>query len=223
MKEAFRLLLTGNAELYRIIFRSLAISGAASLLAMMVGIPLGYALARGRFPGRTVLLSAVNTGMGMPPVVVGLIVWLLLTRSGPFGSLDLIYTKEAMILAQFVIATPLVVGFAAASIQALPAELPDLLHSLGAGRIRRLWIIAGEAQLGLLAAIMAGFGAVISEVGASMTVGGNLRGSTRVLTTAIVTETGRGNLSVALALGLMLLALAFGVNIWLTVIQQQRG
>ncbi len=223
MREAFRLLLTGNAELYRIIFRSLAISGAASLLAMMVGIPLGYALARGRFPGRTLLLSAVNTGMGMPPVVVGLIVWLLLTRSGPFGSLDLIYTKEAMVLAQFVIATPLVVGFAAASIQALPAELPDLLHSLGAGRIRRLWIIAGEAQLGLLAAIMAGFGAVISEVGASMTVGGNLRGSTRVLTTAIVTETGRGNLSVALALGLMLLALAFGVNIWLTVIQQQRG
>ena len=223
MREAFRLLLTGNAELYRIIFRSLAISGAASLLAMMVGIPLGYALARGRFPGRTVLLSAVNTGMGLPPVVVGLIVWLLLTRSGPFGSLDLIYTKEAMILAQFVIATPLVVGFAAASIQALPAELPDLLHSLGAGRIRRLWIIAGEAQLGLLAAIMAGFGAVISEVGASMTVGGNLRGSTRVLTTAIVTETGRGNLSVALALGLMLLALAFGVNIWLTVIQQRRG
>ena len=222
MREAFRLLLTGNAELYRIIFRSLAISGAASLLAMMVGIPLGYALARGRFPGRTLLLSAVNTGMGMPPVVVGLIVWLLLTRSGPFGSLNLIYTKEAMILAQFVIATPLVVGFAAASIQALPAELPDLLHSLGAGRIRRLWIIAGEAQLGLLAAIMAGFGAVISEVGASMTVGGNLRGSTRVLTTAIVTETGRGNLSVALALGLMLLALAFGVNIWLTVIQQQR-
>jgi tungstate transport system permease protein len=223
VKEAFRLLLTGNAELYRIIFRSLAISGAASLLAMMVGIPLGYALARGRFPGRTLLLSAVNTGMGMPPVVVGLIVWLLLTRSGPFGSLDLIYTKEAMILAQFVIATPLVVGFAAASIQALPAELPDLLHTLGAGRIRRLWIIAGEAQLGLLAAIMAGFGAVISEVGASMTVGGNLRGSTRVLTTAIVTETGRGNLSVALALGLMLLALAFGVNIWLTLIQQQRG
>jgi tungstate transport system permease protein len=222
VREAFRLLLTGNAELYRIIFRSLAISGAASLLAMMVGIPLGYALARGRFPGRTLLLSAVNTGMGMPPVVVGLIVWLLLTRSGPFGSLDLIYTKEAMVLAQFVIATPLVVGFAAASIQALPAELPDLLHSLGAGRMRRLWIIAGEAQLGLLAAIMAGFGAVISEVGASMTVGGNLRGSTRVLTTAIVTETGRGNLSVALALGLMLLALAFGVNIWLTVIQQQR-
>jgi tungstate transport system permease protein len=222
MSEAFRLLLTGDAELYQIILRTLFISTVAAALAMIVGIPIGYALARGRFPGRTVLLSAVNTGMGMPPVVVGLIVWLLLTRSGPLGSLGLIYTKQAMILAQFVIATPLVVGFTAASIQSLPAELPDLLYVLGASRLRRLWIIAGEAQLGLLAAIMAGFGAVISEVGASMTVGGNLRGSTRVLTTAIVTETGRGNLPVALALGLLLLALSFGVNVLLTIVQQRQ-
>jgi tungstate transport system permease protein len=224
VSEAFRLLLAGDAELYQIIGRTLLISTLAAALAMLVGIPIGYALARGRFPGRTMLLSAVNTGMGMPPVVVGLLVWLLLTRSGPLGSLDLIYTKQAMVLAQFVIATPLVVGFTAASIQALPVELPDLLYTLGAGRLRRLWIIAGEAQLGLLAAIMAGFGAVISEVGASMTVGGNLRGSTRVLTTAIVTETGRGNLPVALALGILLLALAFAVNVLLTIIQQrQRG
>jgi tungstate transport system permease protein len=222
MREAFRLLLAGDAELYQIIARTLAISTVATALAMLGGIPIGYALARGRFPGRTMLLSAVNTGMGMPPVVVGLLVWLLLTRSGPLGSLGLIYTKQAMVLAQFVIATPLVVGFTAASVQSLPAELPDLLYMLGAGRLRRLWIIAGEAQLGLLAAIMAGFGAVISEVGASMTVGGNLRGSTRVLTTAIVTETGRGNLPVALALGLLLLALAFGVNVLLTVIQQRQ-
>jgi tungstate transport system permease protein len=224
MTEAFHLLLTGDSELYQIIGRTLAISTLASAVAMLVGIPIGYALARGRFPGRTMLLSAVNTGMGMPPVVVGLLVWLLLTRSGPLGSLGLIYTKQAMVLAQFVIATPLVIGFTAASVQSLPAELPDLLYTLGAGRLRRLWIIAGEAQLGLLAAIMAGFGAVISEVGASMTVGGNLRGSTRVLTTAIVTETGRGNLPVALALGILLLALAFAVNVLLTVIQQrQRG
>jgi tungstate transport system permease protein len=224
MSEAFRLLLTGDPELYRIIARTLVISSIATALAMMAGIPLGYALARRRFPGRTLLLGAVNTGMGIPPVVVGLIVWLLLTRSGPFGSLGLIYTKEAMVLAQFIIATPLVVGFTAASVQSLPAELPDLLYVLGAGRLRRLWIIASEARLGLLAAIMAGFGAIVSEVGASMTVGGNLRGSTRVLTTAIVTETGRGNLPVALALGLMLLALAFTVNLLLTVVQQrQRG
>lgn len=221
MTEALRLLMTGDAELYRIIARTLAISSVATALAMLVGIPLGYALARGRFPGRTVLLGAVNTGMGIPPVVVGLLVWLLLTRSGPLGSLGLIYTKQAMVVAQFIIATPLVVGFTAASIQSLPAELPDLLYSLGAGRVRRLWIIAGEAQLGLLAAIMAGFGAVLSEVGASMTVGGNLRGSTRVLTTAIVTETGRGNLPVALALGILLLTLAFLVNLLLTFLQQR--
>ncbi len=222
MREALRLLLSGDAELYGIIARSLLISGVATMVAMLVGIPLGYALARGRFPGRTLLLGVVNTGMGMPPVVVGLVVWLLLTRSGPFGNLELIYTPQAMIIAQFVIATPLVVGFTAASIQALPAQLPDLLTSLGAGRVQALWILSREARLGLLAAVMAGFGAIVSEVGASMTVGGNLRGSTRVLTTAIVTETGRGNLPVALALGCLLLSLAFAVNLLLTLVQQRR-
>ncbi|HZI73834.1 MAG TPA: ABC transporter permease [Gemmatimonadales bacterium] len=220
--EAVHLLLAGDPELYEIIARTLGISLAATGLAMLLGVPLGYALARGRFRGRTMLLSMVNTGMGMPPVVVGLLVWLLLTRSGPFGPLNLIYTKRAMVLAQFIIATPLIVGFAAATIQSLPSGLSDLLHSLGAKRFHRLWIIAGEARLGLLAAIMAGFGAIISEVGASMTVGGNLRGSTRVLTTAIVTETGRGNLPVALALGLLLLALAFSVNLLLTIAQQRQ-
>jgi tungstate transport system permease protein len=222
MREALQLLLSGDAELYGIIARSLLISGMATLVAMLVGIPLGYALARGRFLGRTLLLGVVNTGMGMPPVVVGLVVWLLLTRSGPFGNLELIYTPQAMIIAQFVIATPLIVGFTAASIQALPAQLPDLLTSLGAGRVQALWILSREARLGLLAAVMAGFGAIVSEVGASMTVGGNLRGSTRVLTTAIVTETGRGNLPVALALGCLLLSLAFAVNLLLTLVQQRR-
>jgi tungstate transport system permease protein len=220
--RAWRLLAAGDAELYAILGRSLAISGIATVLAMLVGVPLGYALARSRFRSRTFVLGVVNTGMGVPPVVVGLVVWLLLTRSGPLGGLDLVYTRSAMVLAQFIIATPLVVGFTAASIQALPRELPDLLRSLGAGRVRTLWILAREARLGLLAALMAGFGAIVSEVGASMTVGGNLRGSTRVLTTAIVTETGRGNLPLALALGLLLLGLAFLVNLLLTTIQQHR-
>jgi tungstate transport system permease protein len=222
MRQALALLLGGDPELYGIIARTLLISSTATLIAMLAGIPIGYALARGSFPGRTVLLGMVNTGMGMPPVVVGLVVWLLLTRSGPFGAWELIYTPQAMIIAQFVIATPLVVGFTVASIQALPALLPDLLTSLGAGRARMLWILSREARLGLLAAVMAGFGAIISEVGASMTVGGNLRGSTRVLTTAIVTETGRGNLPIALALGCLLLALAFAVNLLLTLVQQRR-
>jgi tungstate transport system permease protein len=221
--DAIALLLRGDGELYRVIGRTLAISGMATLAAMLVGVPSGYALARGRFPGRTLLLGAVNTGMGMPPVVVGLVVWILLTRSGPLGDWGLVYTREAMIIAQFVIATPLVVGFTAASIQALPAQLPDLLTSLGAGRLMKLWILSREARLGLLAAVMAGFGAIVSEVGASMTVGGNLRGSTRVLTTAIVTETSRGNLPVALALGCLLLGLAFAVNLLLTLVQQRRN
>jgi tungstate transport system permease protein len=221
--EAVRLLGGGDAELWSIVFRTLAISGLATLLAMLAGVPLGYAIARGQFRGRTALLALVNTGMGMPPVVVGLVVWLMLTRSGPLGGLDLIYTRRAMVLAQFFIATPLVVGFTAASVQALPPQLPDLLASLGAGRLRTLWILSREAKLGLLAAVMAGFGAIVSEVGASMTVGGNLRGSTRVLTTAIVTETSRGDLPVALALGIVLLLLAFLVNVLLTLLQQRHA
>lgn len=223
LAEAIRLLGGGDAELWAIVFRTLGISALATVLAMLAGVPLGYAIARGQFRGRTALLTLVNTGMGMPPVVVGLVVWLLLTRSGPLGGLDLIYTRQAMVIAQFLIATPLVVGFTAASVQALPPQLPDLLASLGAGRLRTLWILSREAKLGLLAAVMAGFGAIVSEVGASMTVGGNLRGSTRVLTTAIVTETSRGDLPVALALGIVLLLLALLVNALLTVLQQHRA
>jgi tungstate transport system permease protein len=222
LAEALAMLLRGDAELYGVIGRTLFISGTATALAMIVGVPAGYALARGRFRGRTLLLAAVNTGMGMPPVVVGLIVWLLLARSGPLGGLGLIYTPGAMVIAQFAIATPLVIGFTTASIQALPPRLPDLLTSLGASRVRTLWLISREARLGLLAAIMAGFGAVVSEVGASMAVGGNLRGSTRVLTTAIVTVTGRGEVAEAVAFGLILLALAFAVTLTLTWLQQRR-
>ena len=222
LAEALAMLLRGDAELYGVIVRTLYISGTATALAMIVGVPAGYALARGRFRGRTLLLAAVNTGMGMPPVVVGLIVWLLLARSGPLGGLELIYTPGAMVIAQFAIATPLVIGFTTASIQALPPRLPDLLTSLGASRLRTLRLISREARLGLLAAIMAGFGAVVSEVGASMAVGGNLRGSTRVLTTAIVTVTGRGEVAEAVAFGLILLALAFAVTLTLTWLQQRR-
>lgn len=222
LREALRLLVGGDAELYAIIGRTLLVSSVAACCAMVAGVPLGYAVARGRFPGRTFLLSAVNTGMGMPPVVVGLVVWLLLARNGPLGSFELIYTKTAMAIAQFVISLPLVVGFTAASVQALPAQLPDLLTSLGAGRIRSLWLLGREARLGILAGVMAGFGAVVSEVGASMTVGGNLQGSTRVLTTAIVTTTSRGEVPQALALGIILLALSFAVNALLTAVQQRR-
>ena len=210
------------AEARGIVLRTLAISGLATLAAMLVGVPLGYALAGSRFRGRTLVVAAVNTGMGLPPVVVGLIVWLVLARSGVLGTWDLIYTRQAMVLAQFIIATPVVIGVTSAAIQALPPELPDLLTTLGAGRIRRVWLISREVRLGLLAAVMAAFGAVVSEVGASMIVGGNLRGDTRVLTTAIVTTTGRGEIGAALGLGVVLLGLTFLVNAVLTVAQQRR-
>ncbi|HET7738662.1 MAG TPA: ABC transporter permease [Tepidiformaceae bacterium] len=220
--EALRMIASADANLREIALRTVVVSGIATLFAMLAGVPLGYGLARGRFPGRTFLLSMVNTGMGMPPVVVGLVVWLMLVRSGPFGSFELVYTKEAMVIAQFLLALPLVVGFTAASVQSLPSQLPDLLASLGAGRVRTIWIVAREARLGLLAAVMAGFGACISEIGASMQVGGNIQGDTRILTTAILTETSRGNTEQAIALGLVLLALAFTVNVILTTVQQRR-
>jgi len=211
-----------NAELAGIVVRTLLVSGVATFAALLVGIPIGFALARSRFRGRTLVLGALNTGMGLPPVVVGLVVWLLLVRSGPLGGLGLIYTRWAMMLAQFVIATPLIAGVTAAAIQSLPPEIPDLLKVLGASRLQRLWLLCREARLGLFAAIMAAFGAVVSEVGASMTVGGNLRGETRVLTTAIVTVTSRGETANALALGLILLALAFAITLLLTFLQQRK-
>jgi tungstate transport system permease protein len=220
--EAWHLLFGADSTVRAIAFRTVLISGTATAVSVLAGVPLGYAIARTAFRGRTVVLGFINTAMGMPPVVVGLVVWLFLVRSGPFGSLGLIYTPEAMVLAQFLIATPIVVGFTVASMQALPPRLPDLLAVLGAGRLRTIWLLAREARLGLLVAVMAGFGGIISEVGASMTVGGNLERSTRVLTTAIVTETSRGEVERALALGIVLLGLAFVVNITLTVLQQRR-
>jgi tungstate transport system permease protein len=210
-----------DAATLPITLRTLMISGAATLLSVIVGVPVGYALAQRQFRGRTTLLGLLNTGMGMPPVVVGLIVWLLLVRSGPFGDWELIYTRQAMVLAQFLLATPIVIGFSTASFQSLSPRLVDLLRVLGAGRIRRLWLLAREARLGLLVSIMAAFGGVVSEVGASMIVGGNLERTTRVLTTAIVTETSRGEVERALALGLILFGLSFAVNLALTLAQQR--
>jgi len=210
------------SELFAAIaLRTIVVSGVATALSVLVGVPIGYVVARRSFRGRTILLGLINTGMGMPPVVVGLVVWLLLVRSGPLGEFDLVYTQQAMVLAQFLIATPIIIGFTTASFQALSPRLPDLLIVLGAGRARRLWLLAREARLGLLVAIMAAFGAIVSEVGAAMIVGGNLERSTRVLTTAIVTETSRGEVERALTLGLVLLVMSFVVNLSLTVIQQR--
>ena len=219
--EAIRLLGGGDPDTWEIILRSLQISLCATAIAFAVGVPLGMLLAFGRFPGRGPAHAAVNTGMGMPPVVVGLLLTVLLWRAGPLGALDLLYTPAAMVLAQAVIALPLVAGISAAALQQVDPDFRVQMEALGASRARALWTVVVEARLPLLAAVMAGFGAVISEVGAAMMVGGNIAGQTRVLTTAAVLETSRGNFADAIALGLILLAIAFAVIAVLTAAQQR--
>ncbi|MBP1779152.1 MAG: ABC-type tungstate transport permease protein [candidate division NC10 bacterium] len=219
--EAVRLLLAGDPGVLAITWLSIQVSGGATLLSLLAGIPAGVALALTRFPGRGLLIALVNTGMGLPPVVVGLFVSIFLWRSGPLGLWELLYTPTAIVIAQFVIAVPIVTGLTIAAMQQLNPRLRLQLLALGASRWQMLWLLMREARLPLLAAVMAGFGGVISEVGASMMVGGNLLGQTRVLTTATVLETGKGNFDVAIALSLILLALVFGVNYLLTWVQQR--
>lgn len=210
-----------DGEVFQITLLSLRISGTATLVSLLIGLPLGTLLALGDFPGRALLLSIVNTGMGLPPVVVGLAVAIMLWRSGPLGEFELIYTPMAIIIAQTVIAAPVVTGLTAAALQALDPRLRLQLYGLGASRMQMVWMLWREARLPLLAALMAGFGAVVSEVGASMMVGGNIRFQTRVLTTSIVLETSKGNFDMAIALGVLLLIITFLVNWALTVIQQR--
>ncbi|MDZ4342927.1 MAG: ABC transporter permease [Candidatus Binatia bacterium] len=221
IKQALGHILAADSEVLGITLRSLWISGAATGLSLVVGIPLGILLAMKRFPGRSLAASLINTGMGLPPVVVGLFVTIFLWRSGPLGFMELLYTPTAMIIAQVVIAFPIVAGLTMAAFQSLNPNLRLQLLGIGASTPQLLWLLCKEARLPLLAAIMAGFGGVISEVGASMMVGGNIRGQTRVLTTATVLETGKGNFEIAIALGLILLILTFAVNLVLTHIQQR--
>ena len=210
-----------NIEILQITLLSLQISAIATGLSLIIGLPFGTLLALGKFPGRSFLLSLVNTGMGLPPVVVGLFVAMMLWRSGPLGDLRLIYTPTAIIIAQVVISFPVVTGLTAASLQALDPRLILQLYGLGASRIQMIWMLWREARLPLLAALMAGFGSVISEVGASMMVGGNIRYQTRVLTTAIVLETSKGEFDKAIGLAVLLLVITFLINWALTWIQQR--
>jgi tungstate transport system permease protein len=211
----------GDPETLQITALSIKISALATAISLVLGLPLGTLLGLGRFPGRGFLLSLMNTGMGLPPVVVGLAVAMTLWRSGPLGDWQLIYTPTAIVIAQVVIAFPVATGLTAAALQALDPRLQLQLLGLGASRPQMIWLLWREARLPLLAALMAAFGSVISEVGASMMVGGNIRYQTRVLTTSIVLETSKGEFDVAVRLGLLLLAITFLVNIALTWIQQR--
>lgn len=219
--KAFQLLFSLNPEVLGITWLSLQVSGAATLISVLIGISTGTVVALNNFPGKRFLVSLVNTGMGLPPVVVGLFVMIFLWRNGPLGFLGILYTPAAIIIAQAVIATPIVMGITIAAIQNLPAKLRLQILSLGATRLQMVWFLLREARLPLLAAIMAGFGGVISEVGASIMVGGNIKGYSRVLTTATVMESGMGNFDMAIALGIILVLLTFLVNYLLTLIQQR--
>jgi tungstate transport system permease protein len=219
--QAFRLLVSLDQEVLHIALLSLKVSALATLVSLVLGIGLGTLIALTSFPGRKVVVSLVNTGMGLPPVVVGLFVSILLWRNGPLGFLELLYTPTAIVIAQSVIATPIVMGISIAAMQNLPANLKLQILALGATRTQMVWLLVKEARLPLMAGVMAGFGGVISEVGASIMVGGNVRGYTRVLTTATVMETGRGNFDIAIALSLILLLICFLINYVLTHIQQR--
>ena len=221
IKKAFWLLITFDPEVMGITLLSLEVSGIATLVSLLIGISSGVAVALSRFIGKRMVVSLVNTGMGLPPVVVGLFVTLFLWRNGPLGFLGILYTPAAMVVAQTIIATPIVMGITLAAIQQLPQKLRLQILSLGATRLQMVWILIKEAKLPLLAAVMAGFGGVISEVGASIMVGGNIKGYSRVLTTATVLETSRGNFDVAIALGIILLLLVYFINLILTQIQQR--
>jgi tungstate transport system permease protein len=221
LREALRLLLTGDREVWRITLLSVQVSGCATLLSLLAGIPLGTVLALARFPGRGLAISLVNTGMGLPPVVVGLFVTILLWRNGVFGALEILYTPVAMVIAQLIIAAPIVTGLTLAAVQQVPEQFRLQMLGLGASRVQMVGMLLREARLPMLAAVMAGFGGVISEVGASMMVGGNIKNSTRVLTTATVLETSKGNFDVAIALSVILLLITFLVNWALTWIQQR--
>jgi tungstate transport system permease protein len=221
IKKAFFLLISFDPEVIKITLLSLQVSGAATLISLIIGISIGVGVALSRFTGKRFVVSLINTGMGLPPVVVGLFVTIFLWRNGPLGFFGLLYTPAAMIIAQAIIATPIVMGITLAAIQQLPAKLRLQILALGATRFQMVWILIKEARLPLLAAVMAGFGGVISEVGASIMVGGNIKGYSRVLTTATVMETGRGNFDMAIALGVILLLMTYFINLILTQIQQR--
>ncbi len=220
--KAVKLILSGNREIMDITWLTLKVSGMAILVSLVVGVPVGLALAMARFRSRRTFIGAVNAGMGLPPTVVGLWVSIILWRNGILGNLRLMYTPTAMVIAQVAIATPIVAGFTMASVQQLNPKLRLQIMALGASPRQFWWLIIRECRFGIMAAVMAGLGRVIAEVGASMAVGGNVRYYTRVLTTSIVMEISKGNFDVALALSFILMALAYTVTFVLTVVQQKR-
>lgn len=216
--EALRLITSGDLYVWNVIVRSLQISGMALLLAVAIGLPIGVAVGLSNFRLRVPVVAFINAGLAFPPVVVGLAVYLLLSRSGPLGDLGLLYSRTAMIAAQAIIAGPYVAAVSLAAVEGIPRDIALQARSLGATRWQTVLLQLKEVRTSLVAAVAAGFGAIISEVGAVMMVGGNLLGETRVMTTAIVQETRQGNFEIAIAMGIVLMLIAIYVNVLLLLL-----
>ncbi len=221
-QKGFSLVVNGDAEIFAIARLSLTVSLLATAMAVLLGVPAGSWIAVKEFPLKKLLIALVNTGMGLPPVVAGLVVMLLLARSGPLGFLAWLYTPKGMITVQFVIALPIVTALSISAMQGVDPKFYQQVLTLGASDWQAICVCLKEIRLAVLAAVIAGFGRLIAEVGAVMIVGGNIRHQTRMLTTATVMETHMGNFDTAIALGLLLLALSFTVNLALTLVQQKR-
>ncbi len=219
--HALSLILEGDSELWAIVLLSLRVSIFAVLISAVIGMPIGAALAVARFPGRRALIILVNALMGFPPVVVGLLVYLMLSRSGPLGVLELLYTPTAMIIAQVVLVTPIMAALTRQVVEMLAEEYAEQLRSLGVSRLASVPVLLWDARLALVTALLAGFGRAIAEVGAVIIVGGNINHVTRVMTTTIALETSKGNLALALALGVILIGLAVAVNAMVSALTQR--
>lgn len=221
-KKAIEMILAGDREILEITLLTLRVSLTAVLISTLIGIPAGMLLGLARFPGRKLILALINIGMGLPPVVAGLWITIFLWRSGPLGDLSLLYTPTAIIIAQTLVSLPIVTGLTSTAFQQISQKLILQVKALGATRVQLYWLLMKEVRLAILAAIIAGFGRVIAEVGAAMMVGGNIRGDTRILTTTIVMEVSKGNFDVALALSFILMSLAFIITFCLTYLQQRK-
>lgn len=222
-REAFRLLFAGDPELWGIIFLSLRVSLLGLLLALLPGVVAGYLLAMWRFPGRRALVVAVQSLLAFPTVVVGLVLYMLLSRQGPFGSLGLLFTQQAMILGQAILAFPILAAYTLAAVQGADARAHETAVSLGAGPLRAAVTTLNETRFAVLAGVINGFGRAISEVGCALMIGGNIAGFTRNITTAIALETSKGEFAQGIALGAVLLVLALGVNVAMAILQGEGG
>ncbi|MEW8969026.1 ABC transporter permease [Mesobacillus jeotgali] len=222
LKKAIEMILSGDPEILEITLLTLRVSITAVLVSTLVGIPTGMFLGLARFPGRRFILAIINIGMGLPPVVAGLWITLFLWRSGPLGDLAWLYTPTAIIMAQILVSLPIVTALTSTAFQQINPKLILQVKALGATKMQLYWILMKEVKLAILAAIIAGFGRVIAEVGAAMMVGGNISGETRILTTSIVMEVSKGNFDIALALSFILMTLAFIITFTLTYLQQRK-